>query len=87
MAKVPNSSENHGEPGVIGGANDFIVLDGTAGLDDGGGACLSGLQQAIGKWEKSIGGHNGAMHKRHRVSCRPGRILTFADRYAGGINA
>ena len=87
MAEMPDASENHGKPRGIGGADDVIVLDRSTGLDDGGSTRLRGLQQAIGKGKKSIGGHNGAMDKGAFMPCRLGRILALADGYAGRVNA
>ncbi len=74
-------------PGGIGGADDFIVLDGAAGLDDGGGAGLRAPAASHQQRKERIGGHNGAVDKRQRVSCRPGRILAFAHRDTGRIDA
>ena len=38
MPKVPHAGKYHGEAGVVSGFDNFVVADGAAGLDDGGGA-------------------------------------------------
>ena len=54
VPEVAHAGEDHGEAGFIGGGDDFIVADGAAGLDDGGGTRFSSSKQAICEGEERV---------------------------------
>jgi hypothetical protein len=84
---MPNASENHGETRVIGSTNDFVILDGTTGLDNSGCARLRCLQQAVSEWEESIGRHYRTVHEWQRLPRGFCRIFTFSHSNASSIDA
>jgi hypothetical protein len=49
MPEMPVAGEDHGHAGGVGGGDDFLVADGAAGLDAGGGSGVDGGLQAVGK--------------------------------------
>jgi len=53
VLEVPDAGEHHGDPCIVGGLDDFVIADRTAGLDHCGGAGLDRHQQAVGEREKA----------------------------------
>lgn len=54
MAEMADTGEDHGQAELIGGFNDFLVIDRASRLDDGGSAGLSYNFQAIWEWEERV---------------------------------
>ena len=54
MPEMPHAGEHHGDAGIVGGLDDFLVADRAAGLDHGGGAGFDRDQQSVGEREERI---------------------------------
>src|SRR5215470_2669718 len=54
MPEVAHAGEDHGEAGGVGGGDDRVVAQRTAGLDHGFGAGVGDRLQAIGKGEEGV---------------------------------
>src|SRR5258705_11784243 len=65
MPEMPDAGEHHGDPGVVGGLDDFAVAYRAAGLNHGGGAGVDRDQPAIGKRNRCVRRHPG--RPGHRV--------------------
>ena len=52
MPEVADSCECHGQPGVVGGLDDFVVANRSAGLNDGGGARFGDRKQSVSETER-----------------------------------
>ena len=61
MAKMAHAGEYHGEASLICRRDDILIAQGATGLDDGGGTCLRGSNQAIGEGKEGIGRNNRAL--------------------------
>ena len=57
---MPHPGEDHRDAMLVGGSNNFVVLDRAAGLDDRFGATVGGFVEAIAKWIKGIRGDRRA---------------------------
>ena len=77
MAEVPDSGEDHGEAEAVGGGDDVVILDGAAGLDDGGSAGSGNGFESVGEREEGVGGGDGAFEREDG----------FHGAEAGGVDA
>ncbi len=61
MPEMADSGKDHGEAEFVGGGDYLFVVDGAAGLDDGG--CAGGGYgfKAIGEGEKGVGGGDATL--------------------------
>ena len=57
---MPITGEDHGHVGSVGGGDDFLVADGAAGLDAGGGTGVDRGLEAVGEREQAVGGDDAA---------------------------
>ena len=55
VPEVPDPGEDHGQSQAVCGFDDFLVANGTSGLDDGGGSYFGDLFDAVGEGEERIG--------------------------------
>ena len=51
---MPDAGEHHGDAGVVGGLDDFVVADRAAGLDHRGSAGFDSDQQPIGAYSAAF---------------------------------
>src|SRR5580698_4964153 len=66
VEEVAHAGEDHGEVEAVGGGDDVVVAHGAAGLNHGGGAGFGGFFDAVGEWEKGVGGDDAAGERRLR---------------------
>ena len=54
MPEVAHSGEQHGEAGLVGGGDHFVVADRAAGLDHRGRAGFGRREQPVGEGEEGV---------------------------------
>jgi hypothetical protein len=57
VTEMACASEDHRNPMLIGGGDDFLVAHAATGLNRAGRPCSNNDIEAIPKWEKSIAGN------------------------------
>src|SRR5688572_21664359 len=85
VAKVAHAGEEHGEAGLVGGGDHFLVADRAAGLDHGRGAGLDRGEEAVGEGEEGVRGDRGADRSRLGPSGLLGRVLRLPSRDPRGF--
>ena len=73
MPEVPAPREHHGEPGLVGGADDLVVAHRAAGLDHRRRAGLGRRQEPVGEGEEGVGGDDRALGEAFGEARRPSR--------------
>ena len=61
MPEMPVAGEDHGEAGVVGGADDLVVAHRAAGLDHRRRARFRGGKKPVGEGEESVRGDDRAL--------------------------
>ena len=88
MSEVPRPREHHGDVVLVGGVDHFLIADGAAGLDHGGGACFDGLEKTIGEREEGVGGDGAALEvETRKLSLSRGDHRRVDARHLSGADA
>ena len=61
MEEMAVPREHHGNPRGVRSGDHFLVPDGTAGLDAGGGPGVNGYLEAVRKRDHGVGSHHAAL--------------------------
>ena len=88
---MPHAGEGHGHIGSIGGIDNQLILDGTAGLNNSSNSCFGCGFNTITEGKEGIGGHYGAGDFKVLIGCldtgNPGAVdaAHLAGSYANGL--
>ena len=77
MPEMPNPRHDEGDVVLVADGDGFVVLDGAAGLDDGGDARFGGGFGAVGEGEEGVAGESGTL----------GRVARLLDGESDGLDA
>src|SRR5262249_49506750 len=89
VSKMPHASEDHRQLVLVGGGDDFFVLDRAAGLDPRGRAGLRDLVEAVPEREEGVRGGRGPRQRQPRLRHREtGRVhpAHLARAHAHGLD-